>query len=121
MLISFIFIYLFDLGAVGLAWKMIIIQFIGVNIQLYFNSKLLKLDIKYFIWHQLHSILFFVIIAMLLKGFISFNSILLEFLINGILYTILVIILAYIFPQVFAITRDEIKNISRRIISVIKK
>jgi O-antigen/teichoic acid export membrane protein len=121
MLISFIFIYLFDLGAVGLAWKMIIIQFMGVNIQLYFNSKLLKLDIKYFIWHQLYSILFFIIIASLLKGFISFNSILLEFFINGILYTILVIILAYIFPQVFAITRDEIKNISRRIISVIKK
>lgn len=121
MLISFIFIYLFDLGAVGLAWKMIIIQFIGVNIQLYFNSKLLKLDIKYFIWHQLHSILFFAIIAIFLKIFISFNSILLEFFINGILYTILVIILAYIFPQVFAITRDEIKNISRRIISVIKK
>jgi O-antigen/teichoic acid export membrane protein len=108
MLISFILIYLFDLGAVGLAWKMIIIQFIGVNIQLYFNSKLLKLDIKYFIWHQLYSILFFVIIASLLKGFISFNSILLEFFINGILYTILVIILAYIFPQVFATKRDEI-------------
>ncbi len=58
MLATFILIYIFELGAVGLAWKMILIQFIGVNIQLYFNTKLLNLDMKHFLWHQIYSVVF---------------------------------------------------------------
>jgi O-antigen/teichoic acid export membrane protein len=109
MLISFIFIYWFDLGAIGLAWKMIIIQFIGVNIQLYFNSKFLNLEKKYFILHQFYSLIFFIVLAYISSFVNVFNSALLNFLISGFLYTFFVIISTYIFPQVFSISREEIK------------
>ncbi|MCF6331163.1 MAG: polysaccharide biosynthesis protein [Sulfurimonas sp.] len=121
MIISFGFIYLLDLGAIGLAYKMIIVQFIGVNIQLYFNSKLLNLDMKYFILHQLYSVLFFIILAYLSSSIISFNSSLIDFVVSGMIYTIFVIIFGYIFPQVFSTTRDEIKENFVRLKSVIKK
>ena len=103
-------IYLLDLGAVGLAYKMIIAQFIGVNIQLYFNSKFLDLDMKYFVLHQLYSVIFFVVLAYISAVIISLNSPLYEFLVSGAVYTLLVIVGVYIFPQVFSTTRDEIKD-----------
>jgi len=121
LLISFIFIYLLDLGAIGLAWKMIIIQFIGVNIQLYFNSKFLNLDIKYFLWHQVYAILFFTIFAYISSTIIYTKSSIIEFLISGFLYTIFVIIGTYIFPQVFATTKKEINSILLKVVNVIKR
>jgi len=107
--ISFVLIYLLDLGAVGLAYKMIISQIIGVNIQLYFNVKLLNLDIKYFIYHQLYSIIFFTVLALLSTILISFESALIEFLISGFVYTFFVIMFGYIFPNIFSTTKEEIK------------
>jgi O-antigen/teichoic acid export membrane protein len=110
MAISFGLIYLLDLGAVGLAYKMIIAQFIGVNIQLYFNSKFLHMDMKHFVLHQLYSVFFFVVLACIPMVVISLDSPLYEFLVSGVVYTLLTIIGVYIFPQVFSTTRDEIKD-----------
>ena len=122
MLLAFIFIYLLDLEAMGLAWKMLLVQFIGVNIQLYFNAKLLDLDMKYFIWHQLYAVVFFLVLAMIPTLFISFDSVMIEFFVSGFVYSVFVIIFGYIFPQVFAINRDEIKtNFSRFKQYVIKR
>lgn len=121
IIFTFAFIYVFDLGAVGLAYKMILIQFIGVNIQLYFNARFLKLDMKHFVWHQIYSIVLFVILALIPTLFISFDSSLVEFLVSGFLYTILVTICAYIFPQVFATSKAEIKENLLRLKNVTKK
>lgn len=119
--VAFVFIYLLDLGAVGLAYKMVLIQFIGVNIQLYFNTKLLKLEIKYFLWHQIYAVVFFAIFAIIPTFFISFDSVLIEFLISGFIYTLFVTIGTYIFPQIFATSREEIKLNFSRLKNVIKK
>lgn len=113
IVLAFLFIYILDLGALGLACKMIIIQFLGVNIQLYFNSKVLKFNIKYFICHQIYSVAFFVCLAFIpsfiFSNIFSLKSSLLEFLLSGFFYTVLVIIFSYIFPQIFAISKDEIR------------
>ena len=111
MAISFGSIYLLDLGAVGLAYKMVIGQLIGVNIQLYFNSKFLGIDMKYFLFHQLYSIVFFATLAWISSNIINFNSSYVEFLISGLLYTLFVIIFTYVFPQVFATSRNEIRDV----------
>ncbi|MDQ7060718.1 MAG: oligosaccharide flippase family protein [Sulfurimonas sp.] len=111
MAISFSTIYFLDLGAVGLAYKMVIGQLIGTNIQLYFNAKLLDFKIKHFLYHQLYALAFFVLIALVSSSIINFSSPIIEFLSSGFLYTVFVIIFAYIFPQVFATNRDEIKEI----------
>jgi len=121
MLISFITIYLLDLGAVGLAYKMIIGQLIGTNIQLYFNSKFLDLDMKYFVQHQIYSVLFFVVLAYLSSHIVNLSSPLIEFLMSGSIYTLFVIIFVYIFPEVFSTTRDEIKEILIKVKNVTKK
>ncbi len=116
MAISFGAIYILDLGAVGLAYKMIVGQFIGVNIQLYFNSKFLNLEMKYFVGHQLYAVLFFAMLAFIASNLLSFESALLELLISGFIYTVLVTIFVYIFPQIFATTREEIKTNLRRVV-----
>ena len=120
IILSFIFIYLFDMGAIGLAWKMIIGQVIGVNIQLYFNAKFLKFNMIRFITHQIYSILFFVVLAYVSSHIFSSDLSIWYFLISGFLYTLLVIIGIYIFPQIFSTNRDEIKNILNKMINRIK-
>ena len=112
--ISFGFIYLLDLGAVGLAYKMIFIQFIGTNIQLYFNAKFLNFKMIYFLLHQLYSVLFFVLLAYI-SSMVSFDSTLASFVISGFIYTILVTIFTYIFPQIFGTNRFEIRAIISKI------
>lgn len=118
---SFLLIYILDLGAIGLAWKMIIGQLISVNIQLYFNCKLLNLKIKTFIFHQVYAVILFVMLASASSIFINYSSPLLSFIVSGLIYTALAIIFAYIFPQVFSITRDEINTNLTRFKNVIKK
>jgi len=117
IILSFLFIYLFDMGAVGLAWKMILGQVIGVNIQLYYNAKFLRFNMMRFISHQIYSILFFVVLAYISTHIFSCVSNVLYFLISGILYTIFVIIWVCIFPQIFATNRNEIKNMFNKMIN----
>jgi len=121
IIFSLIFIYFLDLGAIGLAWKMVITQIISVNLQLYYNSKFLKLKIGYFLWHQLYSVVIFALLATLSSMLIDINSPIWDFIVSGILYTVWVIIFIYILPQIFATNRDEIKLILIRFKSVIKR
>lgn len=120
MILAFVFIYILELGAIGLALTMLFVQFIGTNIQLYFNSKLLKLDLKYFFAHQFYSILFFMFFAFLVSFFVNISNPIFDFLVSGFLYTIFVIIFIYIFPQIFATSKDEIKENFIRIVKKIK-
>jgi len=121
LLVSVLFIYILDLGAEGLAYKMLLMQFIGVNIQLYFNARFLGFGMRYFVWHQFYSIIFFIVFAYISTILVSFDSYVVEFFVSGFIYTIFVIIFTYIFPQIFVTSRGEIKTILYRIVNVIKK
>lgn len=121
MILSFSFIYLLEYEAVGLATKMILGQIIGVNIQLYLNSKFLNFKMKSFVFHQFYSVVFFSVLAYFSSSLIQLDTPFRSFLVSGILYTILVIISTYIFPQVFSIKRTEMKEIFLRLVNVIKK
>ena len=120
LLLSYLFIVQLNLGAIGLAYSMLITQFIGTNIGLYFNAKFLDFKMKYFIAHQLYSILFFIVIAFLSSNFVHFDSPLISFLFSGVIYTTLVTIFVYVFPQVFATTREEIKTLANSVINKIR-
>lgn len=102
-------VYILELGAIGLALKMIIVQLLGANMQLYFNSKFLDFKMLRFLLHQIYSIIFFSLLAFLSSIVVSIFSPIINFLISGILYTLLVIIFTYLFPVVFATTKDEIR------------
>lgn len=118
-IITFIFIYVFKLEAVGLALKMIIVQLIAVNIQLYYNAKFLNFKMFYFLSHQVSSLLFFAV-AGFSSSFVNFTSPLINFLTSGILYTLLVVVFTYFYPNVFAITQDEIKQNLTKINDIFK-
>jgi len=100
------------LGANGIALSMIIVQFIGVNVQLLFNTKYLNISFMKFLFHQ-----GVVIGALSLMAYIS-NSVLEQlvqneiiFLIgNATLYFILTFILIFLFPMMISLTRSEIVN-----------
>lgn len=112
LILTFLFLYIFELGALGLAWKMVLSQIVGVNIQLYFNCKFLKIPMGSFLKHQIYSIVFFVVLAfMATNSFFATSSVLLNFLLYGAIYTLLVIIGALIFPEIFATTRGKIRAI----------
>ncbi|MFT5716056.1 MAG: O-antigen/teichoic acid export membrane protein [Oleiphilaceae bacterium] len=109
-LLTLLLVYIFELNALGLAFKMIISQIIGVNIQLYFNIKFLKLDMKKFIWHQIYSVAFFAVAAFLSTNWVNCNNSLIDFLISGFIYTGIVLIGSFYFPQIFSVTREELKK-----------
>lgn len=111
--ISFVLITALELGAVGLASKMVISQIIGVNIQLYFNAKLLNFKISKLVFHQIYVVLSFFILASISDLIVTFQNAYLNFLCSGVLYTIFVIIYTYIFPITFATTKEELKVLFR--------
>jgi O-antigen/teichoic acid export membrane protein len=121
ILLTLIFIYLFDLGAIGLAYKMVIFQLLHVNILLYFNSKFLGFDMKHFVLHQAYSLVFFTLLAFIASNIIITEEPLSTFFVSGFIYTLLVIIFAYLFPQIFATTKDEIKSVLTKVLNVTQK
>lgn len=98
-----------DLGSTGLALKMLMVQFIGVNIQLYFNAKFLHLSFVKYLIHQLGVIAILLGIAFVVCNFINFfiPQIIISFLIAGIIYTAVVGIIVYLFPIVMGINKDD--------------
>jgi O-antigen/teichoic acid export membrane protein len=109
-LLTLFLIYILELDALGLAFKMVLSQIIAVNIQLYFNVKLLKLNMSSFIWHQIYSVTFFAVAAFLSIIFANFSSPILSLLVSGTIYTILTLLGLLIYPKIFSISRVEIKR-----------
>lgn len=122
LLFTGLFIYFLNLGAIGLALKMVIIQFIVTNIQLYFNAKFLDFKMKPFVWHQVYSIGFFIVMAYIATHISTVSdNIYIRLCTSSLVYIFLVTIAAYIFPKVFATNRNEIKLVTIRLIGVFKK
>ncbi|MCT4638563.1 MAG: oligosaccharide flippase family protein [Bacteroidales bacterium] len=101
-----------DLKANGLAIKMIAIQFIYVNILLYFISKLIKISFFKLFYHQIYSVVPLFLIAFIIKRVFSCIEIhfFLKLLISGIIYFVLVLILIYLFPGIISLKRGEINS-----------
>lgn len=110
LVFSYLFIYYWELGALGFGIKMILAQLIGVNIQLYFNTKVLNIKMLSLIYHQSYTIVVFSMIAYFSSLFINFNNVLYDFLVCGILYTLFSGVFIYFFPQIISITKSELNQ-----------
>ncbi|NQU31750.1 MAG: oligosaccharide flippase family protein [Bacteroidetes bacterium] len=110
----------FGLGAEGLAIKMVLIQFISVNIYLWINTRFLKLSFLKFFGHQIFVITSLSILANSSKYFTAFiiNDILINFFITGIIYSVLVLMLIKFYPRIVAMTRKEFNNYINMIIRI---
>jgi hypothetical protein len=103
-------------GSTGLAIKMVLIQFIGVNVELYFNSKFLKLSFWKYFAHQIVCVgclLFVAFLSLKLVDYLHvFSNILFNFLLNGVIYTIAIAGLIYFVPALLGLTRKDIRSFS---------
>lgn len=115
--------YGLNLGSIGLAIKMVGIQFIGVNALLWYNTKFLKLSFRFFLKHQFTTIIILLIPALLIS-YIS-NSIIrnqyLAFFVSGFIYTIIVMFIVYLSPSTINISRIEIKHFLSNLFNKIRK
>lgn len=114
LLVSFLLIYVYNLGASGLAIKMIFIQILGVNIQLYFNTKILSLKMMYFLLHQIFVLVFFCFLAYVSTFYIYSESKIINLFISGTIYLLLTIIGIYMNPSIIGLTRDKMKILLQR-------
>ena len=112
-------------GATGLAIKMLLINVICVNVQLYFNAKQLNLRFWRYLAHQVLSIICLLVLAVLATLGTDYllalrTNLLTNFLVAGLWYSIMVIGLAYFLPAVFGISRDDINLLQARLKSHFK-
>jgi len=102
-----------ELGAVGVAIKMVVLQFFAVNVQLWYNIKFLNLSFKKFLWHQILVVFLFFGLAMIISTLINpiFEQPLIGFFLSGIIYTLSCFFLAIAIPSLFSATHQDWKNI----------
>jgi len=111
-----------NLGATGLAIKMVILQLIAVNVMLFFNARLLKLSFWKYIAHQLICIVFLLLASFLVtftvdNFFYIGKNIIINFALSGVLYSIVVFIIVYFFPDLFGMKRNDILKLIAKVLN----
>ena len=123
------------LGSIGLALKMVIVQIISTNIQLFYNTRYLKISYLKWVNAQFIVIVFTFPLAFLVKYFTSLmidpllkdlskdldlfvnNKIIvitvLSIITSGIIYVTLLLLFTFVFPNVIGLTRKELFNLIR--------
>lgn len=102
-------------GSVGLAVKMVLVQFLATNTQLYFNAKLLKLSFWKYFSHQIISVLVFAIFAvlsgMIIDKIAIFDKRMIpNFLCNIFIYMLSIVVLGYNMPIIFGLNKQDVKS-----------
>jgi len=99
-------------GATGLAVKMVLLNIISVNVQLYFNAKQLQLNYWRYLWHQIITvgILFGLAIgsSFVANHLLKCSGKIMIFFVSGIIYSVLVIVMIYILPAIIGLRRKDI-------------
>jgi O-antigen/teichoic acid export membrane protein len=100
-----------SLGGLGLAYKILALQFLSVNIQLFINTKALKLSFfKYLVQQFLVLLVLFVCIYF--SKFITSNFVqtpAFEIFIHGIIYLILFLTFIFFIPKHLGLKRSDMK------------
>jgi O-antigen/teichoic acid export membrane protein len=101
-----------DLGAEGLALKMVFVQIIGQNVILWYNVKLLKISYFYMLRHQFLSVLIIggaAGFSVLFANNVTESSIL-SIIVSVIIFSLFILIIIFFMPWLFSTTRVEIKD-----------
>jgi len=98
-------------------------QFIAVNAQLYFNTRLLKLRFWRYFGHQIGSVGVLLALAFLAGLFVDCilvvsDNVIINFVTSGIVYSILVTGLVIFFPPVFGLTKKDIKTFKKVVFKI---
>jgi len=99
-------------GAIGLALKMLVLQIVSVNVQLWFHAKMMRLSFQRFVFHQASVIIYFLFCAatcsFIAKAILPADHFVLQFIVSGIFYTIGITALGITVPWIFSLKRNEI-------------
>jgi O-antigen/teichoic acid export membrane protein len=101
-----------ELGSVGLAIKTVLLGFFAINVQLWYNSKLLNLSFWEYFSHQIYSVAIFIflgIITVYLTDMVVKN-IILNLIVSGIIYTFIHFIILYLKPSLYFTSRSELEE-----------
>ena len=112
-----------ELGATGLAIKLVLEHIIAVNIRLYYCCKILKQGVQKYFYKQVTIILPLFCIGYLIKNIIDYlfqgelqvATSILSLVISGIIYGLLILLLLWVFPNIADITRQELNSVLRKI------
>ncbi|MCG8568558.1 MAG: oligosaccharide flippase family protein [Spirochaetes bacterium] len=102
-----------ELNSTGLALKFLILKIITTYVYLYFISRILTSNFGKYFFHQLFIIIVFSFVALVSKFLVDqfAASLLLAFLLSGIIYSLLLSVLLYLVPNLFGLQRNDIQNI----------
>jgi O-antigen/teichoic acid export membrane protein len=102
-------------GAIGLAMKTIILQFLAVNTQLFLNARWLKISFLSNLAHQLLTLLILLTVSWLVQAlvnhFLPAQTIAWSFFVSGFTYTALVLLIVSLCPWLAGLARDDITKI----------
>ncbi|MDD5298985.1 MAG: hypothetical protein PHD65_00665 [Gallionella sp.] len=110
------------LGAVGLALKMVVVQFIFVNVGLWFNARMLSINFWKLLAHQLIVPATFLLCVFASSALLSPLALprLVQFLLAGVVYTLLVSMMILLIPQLVGLQRDMIVKFVRKALNSVK-
>jgi O-antigen/teichoic acid export membrane protein len=107
-------------GATGLAVKMVAIQLVGVNVQLYFNARFLKLPFWHYVRHQFLSVACFLVLAAIAT--VSLDAILgahahitISLVLAGLFYTVMALGLVYCVPALSGLDREHMGSVLKKL------
>lgn len=112
-------------GATGLAVKMVLLQSVGANIGLYFNTKFLKLNYWKYFTIQFVVIACFFILAFFSRTlgnhlFVTKEYIIRSLIANGFIYSFFVTILVWYIPEIIGLKRSDISDMVSSIMRKIR-
>jgi O-antigen/teichoic acid export membrane protein len=104
-------------GSEGLAAKMLLAQFLGVNLQLWFNLKHLKLSFSRFLLHQVVVVATFLALARVSTWTVHQAGLsrVPEFISSGAFYTLLVAAVFLRWPQMAGLSREDVRRFTARL------
>ncbi|HMN68503.1 MAG TPA: glycosyltransferase [Bdellovibrionales bacterium] len=115
-----------DMGAVGLAWKLVAVQALLVNIQVWFSSRLLRISFREYFSHQAICLTMFLAIGYLARFVVDdlvtrhSQTDLVEFLFGGMAYCALVGGITYVMPSLFGVHRSDITQVLKYVAKLLR-
>lgn len=110
------------LGATGLALKMVLMQFVATNVQLYCNTRYLDISYRKWLWYQISVIPMVYALAYTVSQFTSgfFRSILpdrinellissMDFILSGMVYSAMVVLIVLVIPKIAGLSREDVR------------
>ncbi len=107
-----------NLGATGLAIKLVSLQFISVNVRLFFTAKYLKIEFRKYVARQFGAVITFLGLAYIARYgirsvFETPGNVLLNFICSGIIYSVCAVGLLIVFPGFWGLSADDIRAVKR--------